>query len=94
MNPDQKLTADEIKAGLSPNWSVHGNAIEAKFVFSDFGEAWEFMSRVAEAAEAANHHPDWCNVYNKVTIKLSTHEAGGVTRQDIDLAQAIDQLYR
>lgn len=67
-------------------------AIERAFKFKDFSEAFGFMSRVALAAEKAGHHPDWSNSYNNVTIRLSTHDAGGVTARDIALAKAIDRI--
>lgn len=68
------------------------DAIERVFRFKDFSEAFAFMSRVALAAEKAGHHPDWSNSYNTVTIRLSTHDAGGLSNKDIALAQAIDAL--
>ncbi len=66
------------------------HSISKRFVFVDFTEAFAFMGRVAALAEQANHHPEWCNVYNKVDIVLTTHDAGGLSRRDIDLARAID----
>ena len=77
-----------------PKWSmVSGrDAIERRLEFRDFSEAWGFMSRVALLAEAHNHHPDWSNVWNRVRIELSTHDAGGLTDNDVKLAQAIDAL--
>lgn len=68
------------------------NAIEHAFRFRDFSEAFAFMSRVALAAEKAGHHPDWSNSYNTVTIRLSTHDAGGLSVRDIELARAIDAI--
>ncbi|WP_224704070.1 4a-hydroxytetrahydrobiopterin dehydratase [Devosia aquimaris] len=62
------------------------------FSFADFSAAFGFMARVALAAEKAGHHPDWSNSYNKVTVRLSTHDAGGISTRDIDLAQAIDAI--
>ena len=67
-------------------------AITRIFTFKDFSEAFGFMTRVALLAQAADHHPDWSNGYNKVTIILSTHSAGGLTDRDIKLATAIDKL--
>ena len=67
-------------------------AITRQFKFKDFSEAFAFMTRVALLAEAANHHPEWSNVYNKVSITLTTHEAGGLSAKDIELAKAIDRL--
>ena len=63
-----------------------------RFVFADFAEAWGFMTRVALLAEKADHHPEWSNVWNKVDITLSTHDAGGLSARDIELAKAIDRL--
>ena len=68
------------------------STISRVFKFKDFSEAFGFMARVALAAQQADHHPDWSNSYNSVTIRLSTHDAGGLTEKDIALAQAIDKL--
>jgi 4a-hydroxytetrahydrobiopterin dehydratase len=75
-----------------PGWhEVDGtDAIAKSFRFRDFAEAFSFMARVALAAERMNHHPDWSNSYNRVTVQLSTHDAGGVTDRDIRLARAIE----
>ena len=88
---------DAERASLAqslPEWMpVAGReAIERSFRFRDFSEAWGFMSRVALLAECQNHHPDWSNVYNRVRIELSTHDAGGLTEYDVTLARAIDAL--
>jgi 4a-hydroxytetrahydrobiopterin dehydratase len=79
---------------LPPGWVLHagGQAIHQDFKFKSFVEAWGFMSRVALLAEKMDHHPDWSNVYNKVAITLTTHDAGGVTQRDINLAQAISDF--
>ena len=69
-----------------------GSAIHKSFKFADFNEAWGFMTRVAMAAEKADHHPEWSNVYNKVEITLSTHDAGGLSAKDVKLATFIDGL--
>ena len=80
------------------NWKEEHHAdgtsnLVASFKFKDFVRAWGFMSQVAILAEKHNHHPNWSNVYNQVTIKLNTHDAGGlVTEKDHNLAKAIDQL--
>jgi 4a-hydroxytetrahydrobiopterin dehydratase len=66
------------------------DAITKSFKFADFNQAWGFMTRVALAADKADHHPEWSNVYNKVEITLSTHDAGGVTGKDVELAKFID----
>jgi 4a-hydroxytetrahydrobiopterin dehydratase len=80
--------------GKLPGWSlVDGrDAITRSFQFRDFSEAWGFMNRVALLAESQNHHPDWSNVWNRVRIELSTHDAGGLTDNDVTLAQAINAL--
>ena len=69
------------------------DAITRELVFPDFNRAFAFMTQVALAAEKADHHPEWSNVYNKVRVTLSTHDAGGVTQKDLDLARFIDAAY-
>jgi 4a-hydroxytetrahydrobiopterin dehydratase len=80
-------------AGLG-GWSYDAgrNGIARRFTFADFSTAFAFMARVALAAEKADHHPDWSNVWNRVDVLLSTHDAGGVTERDIALAKAIDAI--
>lgn len=68
------------------------DAIQRSLTFADFNHAWGFMNRVALAAEKADHHPEWSNVYNKVTVVLSTHDAGGLSAKDVALAKFIDSL--
>ncbi len=77
-----------------PGWSlVEGrDAIRRSFRFRDFSEAWGFMARVALLAEAQDHHPEWSNVWNRVEIVLTTHDAGGLSARDVRLARAIDAL--
>ena len=77
-----------------PDWGpVAGeDAITRTYVFADFSEAFGFMARAALAAEKMDHHPEWTNVYKTVAVTLTTHDAGGVTARDIDLAEAMDQL--
>ncbi len=75
-----------------PRWTVKPAAIHRAVKFKDFSEAWGFMARVALLAEKHDHHPEWSNVWNKVDITLSTHDAGGLSQKDVDLAQAIDTL--
>ena len=74
------------------DWDLNEEKLHRKFVFGDFIEAFGFMSRVALLAETANHHPEWSNVYNRVEIYLTTHDAGGITDRDFHLALKIDQL--
>ena len=92
----EKLSAKERETGLkSLNGWVYdeaANAIGHVFKFKDFSEAFAFMARVALAAEKAGHHPDWSNSYNSVTIRLTTHDAGGLSAKDVALAQAIDKI--
>jgi 4a-hydroxytetrahydrobiopterin dehydratase len=68
------------------------DAIQRSLAFADFNHAWGFMTRVALAAEKADHHPEWSNVYNKVEIVLSTHDAGGLSEKDVALARFIDSI--
>ena len=68
------------------------DAIQRNLRFADFNQAWAFMTRVALAAEKADHHPEWSNVYNRVEIVLSTHDAGGVSDKDVALARFIDSI--
>jgi len=68
-----------------------GGAIAREFRFKDFSEAWAFMSRAALMAEKLDHHPEWSNVYNRVEVRLTTHDAGGLTQKDIDLAAFMDK---
>jgi len=75
-------------------WTENNDALERSFQFPDFAEAFAFMTRVAFAAEAAGHHPEWTNVYNRVSIRLTTHDAGNtITDKDRDLAATIDRIY-
>jgi 4a-hydroxytetrahydrobiopterin dehydratase len=85
----------EALAGLE-GWSFDAarNGIVKSFTFADFPAAFAFMTRVAFAAEKADHHPDWSNVWNRVDVLLSTHDAGGVTQKDIALAEKIDAVAR
>lgn len=92
----QKMTGDEVSAALGalPQWQklADREAISRSFQFKDFSEAFGFMTRAALAAEAMNHHPEWFNVWNKVDVTLSTHDAGGLTALDFKLAAAMDRL--
>ena len=84
---------DTALKGLS-GWTYDGDAdaISKDVKFKDFSEAFGFMTRVALVAQASDHHPEWSNVYNKVSIRLTTHSAGGLTAKDVALAEAIDKL--
>ncbi len=77
-----------------PAWSLEQNRLHCEYHFKNFVEAFGFMTQVALIAERSNHHPEWCNVYNKVVVDLTTHEAGGITEQDFDLAASIERISR
>ena len=91
-----RLTDAERDAALArlAGWSLRGDglAIGRTFGFADFSEAFGFMARVALAAEKADHHPEWFNVWNRVEITLTTHDAGGLSARDVALAEAIDKM--
>jgi 4a-hydroxytetrahydrobiopterin dehydratase len=93
----EKLTSERRAAALAglPEWraAADRDAIARAFKFADFSQAFGFMARVALAAEKMDHHPEWSNVYNRVEIALSTHDAGGLTERDIALATAIDRIF-
>ena len=90
----KKLSDEAIDHALAdlPEWRRDGDFIRRDFVFVDFQEAFAFMTRVAFIAESSDHHPNWYNVYNRVEISLSTHDAGGITQRDTAMAAAIDAL--
>ena len=92
----EKLSAEARAAGIKSlkGWAYDDKtqAIEQAFKFKSFNAAFGFMARVALEAEKAGHHPDWSNSYDTVTIRLSTHDAGGLSQKDIDLAAAIDAI--
>ena len=90
LNPEQRETLTQTV----PHWILLGNrdAITRTFKFQNFLEAFAFMGKVAIFAEELNHHPEWFNVWNKVEITLSTHDSGGLTQLDINLAKKIDQI--
>jgi len=89
-----KLAIEELKQALKrlPDWSLAPDreAIRRGFKFVDFDAAFAFMARTALLAAKMDHHPEWSNVYNRVDVTLATHDAGGVTQKDIDLAAAMD----
>ena len=92
----EKLSAAILEASLASltAWTLNDDrtTISRTFKFKTFSEAFGFMTRVALAAEKAGHHPDWSNSYGVVVIELTTHDAGGLSQKDIDLAQRIDSL--
>jgi 4a-hydroxytetrahydrobiopterin dehydratase len=90
----EKLTPSE-RAALAadlPEWTCEGEHLKRSFRFADFSEAFAFMTRVALLAEKQDHHPEWSNVWNRVEIALTTHDAGGLSQRDLRLARAIDKL--
>lgn len=91
-----KLSEDEIKTSLAelPEWTELEGEIQRTYQFADFAEAMKFVNRVAEQAERSQHHPDILIRYNKVTLTLSTHDAGGITAKDFELARKSDQFAR
>lgn len=91
----KKMKPEELDQELNdlPNWSVgKSGKLESHFKFRDFKEAFAFMTQVALCAEQENHHPEWSNVYNRVSIELTTHDAGGLTEKDLKLAKSINRL--
>lgn len=88
------LTENEIADWIEANsaWRLEDEKLMLSLKFENFSMAWGFMSRVALLAEQQDHHPEWVNVYNRVDIALVTHDAGGITKKDLDLATAITRL--
>lgn len=93
MNQVTKLSESEIKARLKdfPDWSLQGAKLHRELKFEDFVGAFSFMTAVAIQAEKMNHHPEWFNVYSTVKIDLSTHDVGGISERDFELAKVIDR---
>lgn len=89
-----KLSSSEIESRLQDleDWRLEGDAIKRKLEFDDFLEAIEFINRIAALADSADHHPEIFNVYNRVELLLTTHDSGGLTHKDFDLAQEIDRV--
>lgn len=89
-----KLSEKQIAGELAkiPGWKINHGKLHRIFEFRDFRQAFAFMTGVALAAESMNHHPDWSNAWNKVTIDLSTHSAGGITKNDFELAAQIQKI--
>ena len=89
-----KLSDEQIQAELNDlnGWSVVNGKLHKEFEFSDFNEAFGFMTRASMHIEKMNHHPEWFNVYNKLVIDLMTHDASGITENDINLAKILNSL--
>lgn len=93
IEPLSQAEREDALEGL-PDWDFDDSrdAITRTFTFADFSEAFAFMTRVALAAEKADHHPEWSNVWNRVEIALTTHDAGGLSHRDIEMAEAIEEM--
>jgi 4a-hydroxytetrahydrobiopterin dehydratase len=89
-----KLSPEEVSASMHtlPGWSIADGKLHREYKFPDFTHAFGFMAAVATVAEKMDHHPEWLNVYNRVTVDLSTHDAGGVTELDFQLAQTMEAI--
>lgn len=89
-----KLKVAELKSALRdlPGWTLAGGKLHREYKFPDFIHAFGFMAASATAIQEMNHHPEWCNVYNKVTIDLTTHDAGGISAKDVALAAKLEAL--
>lgn len=92
----EKLTQAEIDAALQnlDGWTVAGGKLHREYRFADFIHAFGFMATAAIAIEKMNHHPEWFNVWNRVTVDLTTHDAGGITGNDVELAALLESLAR
>jgi 4a-hydroxytetrahydrobiopterin dehydratase len=86
------IPGGSARLGELPGWALREGKLHREFRFRDFSEAFAFMTRVAMLAEQHGHHPDWANVYNRVTIDLWTHDAGGITELDVALASDISRI--
>ena len=88
------FTDAQIEESLAdlPGWSQEGEAIVKSFTFADFAAAIDFMQRAAAAIDEMDHHPEWTNVYNRVDVKLNSHDVGGVTGRDVQLARVLDRF--
>jgi 4a-hydroxytetrahydrobiopterin dehydratase len=89
-----KLSDEQIRSELASisGWSVKNGKLHKDFVFASFIDAFGFMTKASLHIEKMNHHPEWFNVYNKLSVDLTTHDAGGITKNDIDLAKTLNSL--
>ena len=92
--PSEKMSPIAVTEQLTKmgDWTLREGKLHLHLIFADFVAAFDFMSSAAVLAEAAGHHPEWSNVYNRVDINLTTHDAGGITQQDFDLAEQINRV--
>ena len=89
-----RLSEEDISEKLQglPGWSISNGKLHKEFTFETFNQAFGFMTRAAMEIEKMNHHPEWLNVYNRLTVELTTHDAGGITQNDINLAKILNSL--
>lgn len=89
-----KLNDQELQSALERlrGWSIQNNKLHREYKFSDFAHAFGFMATAAVLIEKMNHHPEWLNVYNRVSVDLTTHDAGGITTKDLELADLLDKI--
>ncbi len=89
-----RLSSEKISEELKnlPGWSIKDEKLHRDFEFESFNQAFGFMTRAAMEIEKMNHHPEWFNVYNRLTVDLMTHDAGGITQNDVDLAKILNSL--
>ena len=89
-----RLSQADIEEELKklPGWKIMNEKLHKEFQFESFNQAFGFMTRAAMEIEKMNHHPEWFNVYNKITIELTTHDAGGITKNDVNLAKILNSL--
>ena len=89
-----QLSKEEVEKQLKDlsDWSISNGKLHKEFIFDDFNKAFDFMTRAVSYIDKMNHHPEWLNVYNKVIVDLITHDAGGITENDINLAKALNSL--
>ena len=89
-----RLSESDIKKELEKlvGWNVKNDKLHKEFQFDNFNQAFGFMTRAAMEIEKMNHHPEWFNVYNRITVDLTTHEAGGITNNDVNLAKILNSL--
>jgi 4a-hydroxytetrahydrobiopterin dehydratase len=94
MGKRPKLEGEALSAAVAglEGWSLREGKLHREFRFSDFVTAFGFMTRVALVAESLDHHPEWSNVYSRVSVDLTTHDAGGITASDVELAQRMNEL--
>ena len=90
----QKLSLDVLQTALKelPAWSIQNEKLHREYRFPDFAHAFGFMATAAVEIEKRNHHPEWLNVYNRVTVDLTTHDSNGITQKDLDLARLLEQI--